>query len=82
MKGNTIILIGYSPRLSELLKNEWKNVVDEGKVFIGQLGELPPMKEVEMTCIFDELASLPRMVSKIPPTKRKPLPYYHGKRRW
>ncbi len=82
MKGDTIILIGCSPQLVELLKNAWKNVVDEKAIFIGHPDQIPPVKEKEMTCIFDELVSLPRMVSEIPPTKRKPLPYYHGKRRW
>ena len=45
MKGNTIILIGCSPQLVELLKNEWKNVVDEKVIFIGHPDQIPPVKE-------------------------------------
>ena len=82
MEGNTIILIGYSPQLAELLKNKWKNVVDEKVIFIGHPDQIPPVKEKEMFCIFDELATLPQKVCEVSPTKRKPLPYYHGKRRW
>ncbi len=82
MNGPKIFIIEDSQRFYKALREKWKDVYDEQVLFIEHPDQIPPVKEKEMTCIFDELASLPRMVSEIPPTKRKPLPYYHGKRRW
>lgn len=38
--------------------------------------DLPQRKDEEVTVITDELATVPIT------NKKKPMPYYHGKRRW
>mgnify|MGYP001614563131 CR=1 FL=1 len=82
MSGHKIFVIGVSQRFYEALREKWKDVYDEQGLFIGHLDQLPPSKEPKLEIIFDELQSIDLKDHSVPLGKRKPMPYYHGKRRW
>lgn len=82
MDERKIIIIGASPHLYELLREKWADVIDEKVIFIGHRDQLPPVKESKLEIIFDELEVKDFKEEFAISTKRKVMPYYHGKRRW
>ena len=82
MSGHKIFIIGASQRFYEALREKWKDVYDEQVLFIEHPDQLPPVKEQKLEIIFDEMQSIDLKDYSVPLGKRKPMPYYHGKRRW
>ena len=82
MNKNKIIILGASPQLYAFLREKWKDVVNEEIIFIDHKDQLPPVKETKLQVIFDDLEVKEFKEVFATSTKRKAMPYYHGKRRW
>ena len=82
MNMNKIIILGASPQLYAFLHENWKDVVNEEIIFIDHKDQLPPVKETKLQVIFDDLEVKEFKKVFATSTKRKAMPYYHGKRRW